>query len=193
MTAATLFALLLTLAAEPDKAADSSRLAVIQKATDFALTTQDDKSLKLADLKDKVLLVSFVFTTCNGSCPATTHRLGQVQQELKTRGLLKEDRVRLLSITLDPARDTPEALQRYAKLYDADTTTWSFLTGPVEDVNKTISAWGMWVKPTAGGQLDHPSRIFLVDRRGRVREIYHLGFLKPAWVVEDVELLLGEK
>ena len=44
----------------------------------------------------------------------------------------------------------------------------------------------------ANGQLDHPSRIFLVDKKGRIREIYHLDFLKAPWVVEDIELLLNE-
>ena len=48
------------------------------------------------------------------------------------------------------------------------------------------------MKPAANGQLDHPSRIFLVDRKGSVREIYNLGFMKAAWVVEDIELLLKE-
>src|ERR1700739_1498738 len=85
--------------------AKASRLAVIRTAPDFALITQTGQSLRLSDLKGKVLLVSFIFTTCNGTCPATTHRMGQVQQELKTRGLCN-DRVRLLSIALDPARDT---------------------------------------------------------------------------------------
>src|SRR5690242_10269536 len=73
--------------------AAASRLAVIKKAADFSLTTQAGAALRLGDLKGKVLLVSFVFTTCNGTCPATTHRMGQVQQELKTRGLFKGDRV----------------------------------------------------------------------------------------------------
>jgi len=50
----------------------------------------------------------------------------------------------------------------------------------------------MWAKPSANGQLDHPSRVFLVDQRGRVREIYNLDFLKAPWVVEDVEALLKE-
>ena len=53
-----------------------------------------------------------------------------------------------------------------------------------------IAAWGMWAKPLANGQLDHPSRVFLVDPRGRVREIYSLQFLKAAWVAEDVRSLL---
>jgi protein SCO1/2 len=170
----------------------ASRLAVIRMAPDFALITHTGQALRLADLKGKVLLVSFIFTTCNGTCPATTHRMSQVQQELKTRGLCKDDRVGLLSITLDPVRDTPEVLNAYQRLYDADGTNWSFLTGPADQVARTIKAWGMWTRPTANGQLDHPSRIFLVDSRGRIREIYNLSFLKPVWVAEDVELLLKE-
>jgi protein SCO1/2 len=170
----------------------SGRLAVIRQAPDFTLTTQADKPLSRADLKGKVLLVGFIFTTCNGSCPATTHRIGQVQQALKDRGLVKDGRVHLLSITLDPTRDTPEVLRNYMRLYDADPASWTFLTGPPERVAKTVADWGMWARPAANGQLDHPSRIFLVDGRGRVREIYNLSFLKAAWVVEDIEALLKE-
>jgi protein SCO1/2 len=66
------------------------------------------------------------------------------------------------------------------------------LTGRPDDVANVIAAWGMWARPAANGQLDHPSRIFLVDRRGQIREIYNLSFLKAAWVAEDIALLLGE-
>ena len=170
-----------------------SRLAVIRAAPDFTLTTQTGRTLRRSDLHGKVWLVSFIFTTCNGTCPATTHRMSQVQQELKRRGLDKEDRVRLVSITLDPVRDTPEVLSGYMRLYDVDARNWSFLTGPPDQVARTIAAWGMWARPAANGQLDHPSRIFLVDGRGPIREIYNLSFLKPAWVVDDVALLLGER
>jgi protein SCO1/2 len=186
------FILLSTIALPDPDAPASSRLAVIRAMPDFALIDQDGKPLRRSDLHGKVLLVGFVFTTCNGTCPATTHRMSQVEQALQTRGLLKGDRIRLLSITLDPARDTPEVLRGYRRLYDVESAAWSFLTGPPEQVAKTVAAWGMWAKPAANGQLDHPSRVFLVDRRGRIREIYNLTFLKPAWVVEDMELLLKE-
>lgn len=172
--------------------APPSRLAVIQTAPPFTLTTQAATTLRSDDFKGKVLLVSFIFTTCNGSCPATTHRMADVQKELARRGLLKKPQVQLLSISLDPARDTPEVLRNYMKVYDVDAATWSFLTGSVAEVDKVVRDWGMWVKPAANGQLDHPSRIFLVDRQGRVREIYNLSFLKTSWVADDIELLLKE-
>src|SRR5260221_10009927 len=116
----------------------ASRLAVIRSAPDFTLTTQNGQTFRWADQRGKVSLVSFVFTTCNGSCPATTHRMGRVQQALKERVLLEGGRVRLLSITLDPARDTPDVLRRYMKLYDADPLSWTFLTGARSRVEKVI-------------------------------------------------------
>lgn len=176
-----------------DNPASNSRLAVIRTAPDFALITHAGQPLRLSDLKGKVLLVSFIFTTCNGTCPATTHRLSQVHHELAARGLCKDDRVRLLSITLDPLRDTPEVLSQYRRLYNIEAASWSFLTGPAEQVLRVVHAWGMWARPAANGQLDHPSRVFLVDGRGRIREIYNLSFLTPAWVAEDVQLLLQEE
>ncbi|HLN30994.1 MAG TPA: SCO family protein [Gemmataceae bacterium] len=194
MTAvAVLSAALLVMAGETKDAGQASRLAVIRAAPDFALQTQEGQTLRRDDLRGKILLVSFIFTTCNGTCPATTHRMSQVQEELKKRRLEKAGAIHLVSISLDPARDTPAVLKGYMRLYDLDAANWSFLTGPADQVAKTIAAWGMWAKPAANGQLDHPSRIFLVDQAGRIREIYNLSFMKPAWVAEDVELLLKER
>jgi cytochrome oxidase Cu insertion factor (SCO1/SenC/PrrC family) len=118
--------------------------------------------------------------------------MARVAELLKDKGLFDGDRVRLVSITLDPARDTPDVLKRYRRLYEADPAHWNFLTGTPEEVGKVLDAWEMWTKPSANGQLDHPSRVFLLDGRGRVREVYSLEFFKPDWVVEDVQLLLKE-
>jgi protein SCO1/2 len=170
---------------------DDSRLAVIRTPADFTLMTQDDKPFRLSSLRGKVVLVSFVFTTCNGTCPATTHRMVLAQEGLAKSGLL--DKVHLLSITLDPARDKPVALRDYMRLYDLDAKHWTFLTGSQKQIDKVLSDWGMWVRAAANGQLDHPSRVFLLDKRGRLREIYDLQFFRPRWVCEDVQSLLNDK
>jgi protein SCO1/2 len=182
-----------TLSAPVESEADKeSRLAVIRDAPEFTLQDQNGGEFRMSSLKGKVVLVSFIFTTCSGSCPATTHRMSLVQRELNSRGLLSDSRVHLLSITLDPARDTPDVLRGYMRLYDAHASHWSFLTGPANDVQKTVEAWGMWARPAANGQLDHPSRIFLVDGQRRIREVYNLNYMKPEWVTDDIKLLLNE-
>jgi protein SCO1/2 len=162
-----------------------SRLPTIRPAPEFTLINQHAKPVKLSDYRGKAVLVSFIFTTCNGSCPATTHRLAKVHDALAKEPELHKQ-VHFVSITLDPARDTPEMLRGYMKLYELDEEHWTCVTGPVKDVIKVHAAWDMWAKPAANGQLDHPSRVFLVDKEGRVREIYNLDFLRIPWVVEDI-------
>lgn len=173
-----------------DAQAKDSRLAVIRSPADFTLTTQDGKPFRFSELRGKVVLVSFVFTTCNGTCPATTHRMVLAEEALVRAGL--SDKIHLLSITLDPARDKPAVLRDYIRLYDLDTRHWTFLTGSSKQIDKVLSEWGMWARPSANGQLDHPSRVFLLDEQGRLREIYDLQFFRPRWVCEDVRGLLKE-
>ena len=170
-----------------------SRLAVIREAPDFALTDQDGKPVRRSDLQGKVLLVSFVFTTCSGSCPGTSARMATAALQMEKQGLFKNGRVRLVSITLDPKRDTPGVLRRYRDVYEVDGAAWDFLTGKPDEVEKVWKAWGMWARALPGGSIDHPSRVFLVDARGRIREVYNLEYFKPEWVVEDVRGLLKEE
>ena len=166
-----------------------SRLAVIRAAPDFRLIDADAKPITLRQFRGKAVLVAFFFTTCNGACPATTARLAKIQEELAKHAGLK-DRVQILSVSIDPERDTPEKLRGYMRLYDVDAKNWSFVTGPVKAVRSTSAAWNIWAKPAANGQLDHPSRVHLVDPQGRLREIYNLEFLRVPWVLEDMQLIL---
>ena len=155
-------------------------------APDFKLQDQNGKWHKLSDYRGKTLLISFIFTTCNGTCPATTHRMAKIHDALEKHPDLRKQ-THFLSITLDPARDTPEMLRGYMKLYDLNDKHWTFLTGPEKEVQKVHAAWDMWAKPAANGQLDHPSRVFLVDKHGAIREIYNLDFLRIPWVLEDLQ------
>jgi protein SCO1/2 len=166
-----------------------SRLADIGPAPKTVLVDSKQKRFDLEKLRGKVVLVSFVYTTCNGVCPLTTQALGRVQKKLDDAKLWGNS-VEFVSITLDPKRDTAEVLRGYAKASGAASPAWHFLTGTPDEINTVITAWDMWVKSDAKGVLDHPSRIFLIDGRGRQREIYNLEFLKPETVLEDVRELL---
>lgn len=168
-----------------------SPLADIGPAPEVRLTDSAGRSFALSSLRGKAVLVSFVYTTCTGSCPATTASLVRVQSALKQAGLWGE-RVEFVSISLDPKRDTPEVLARYARAFGADTNAWHFLTGSPDEVGAVLARWDMWARVGPSGVLDHPSRIFLVDPRGREREIYNLQFFTPQMVVEDVQAILDE-
>ncbi len=178
----------LLLAASPP----ASPLADIGPAPPTVLVDSSGKPFDLASRKGKVVLVSFVYTTCTGVCPGTTQAMVRVQAALK-EAKLWGTAVEFVSISLDPKRDTPEVLSQYARLFGADRAAWHFLTGPPARVDSVINAWGMWVKTVPNGALDHPSRIFLLDPRGHQREIYNLEFLKPDAVLQDIQGLLSER
>ena len=166
-----------------------SPLADIGPAPRTVLVDSAGKTFDLASRRGKVVLVSFVYTTCTGVCPATTQAIVRIQNVLKEAKLWGTS-VEFVSITLDPKRDTPEVLREYARLFHADPAAWHFLTGPPGQVQSVIADWGMWAKAGPTGALDHPSRVFLLDPRGHQREIYNLEFLKPEVVLEDVRGLL---
>jgi protein SCO1/2 len=168
-----------------------SPLADIGPAPHTVLVDSAGKPFTLASLRGKVVLVSFVYTTCTGVCPATTSSLKEIQKSLEQAKLWGKS-VEFVSITLDPKNDTPAVLDRYAQVVHADTESWHFLTGSPAQVDSVISTWGMWAKKSPSGVLDHPSRIFLLDPRGRQREIYNLEFLKADSVLQDVRGLLAE-
>jgi protein SCO1/2 len=181
-------AILIVAIAPPAK---PSRLADIGQAPRTVLVDSNGRPFDLSKLRGKVVLVSFVYTTCNGVCPATTQTLVRIQHALEGAKLWNNS-VEFVSITLDPKRDTPEVLNRYARLFGADPAAWHFLTGGPTQVGSVIRAWGMWAKSDPTGALDHPSRIFLLDQQGHQREIYNLEFLKAESVLEDVRELLRE-
>ena len=106
------------------------------------------------------------------------HSVTEPHSKSSREGGLWGKSVEFVSISLDPDRDTSDVLTRYARLFKTDLSNWHFLTGTRSEVQSVITAWGMWAKIGPTGVLDHPSRIFLLDKQGRQREIYNLEFLK---------------
>lgn len=168
-----------------------SVLADIGPSPRLTLTDQHGRPFDLTSLRGKAVLVSFVYTTCNGTCPATTTSLCRVRQALRDAKLWG-DRVEFVSVTLDPARDSSETLLDYARVYGADRDHWHFLTGHEAAVARVHRDWGLWTRVLPTGALDHPSRVFLIDPAGHEREIYSLDFLAPEAVVKDVRTVLAD-
>ena len=136
-----------------------------EPAPDFALVDQDGKPVALADLRGKTLLLDFVYTHCPGPCPILTGRHVAVQRALPAE---LAERVRFVSISLDPERDTPEALRSYASARGADLARWSFLTGEADVVADVLQRYGVGAKPGKNGEIDHLVITYLIDREGRI-------------------------
>ena len=103
---------------------DDQRLSKIGPAPEFALNNQDGKRLALKDLRGKVLAITFIFASCADTCPMLTAKMTGIQNAL---GSDFGSKVYFVSITVDPERDTPEVLKRYAEAYRANPPAGHFL------------------------------------------------------------------
>ena len=108
--------------------AGSGSAAPIAPAPNFALTDQLGRPVSDAELRGKVVVADFIYTACTDICPALTAQMATLRTRLADEGLLGEDVV-LLSISVDPARDTPDVMRAYSAPFDADPANWRFLTG----------------------------------------------------------------
>jgi protein SCO1/2 len=103
---------------------DLSSLPTYGAVPDFALTDARNRAVGLKDLSGKVWVADLIFTRCTDTCPLQTAEMARLQAEFAG-----EKELRFVSITTDPAYDTPDVLARYAARYKADLGTWYFLTG----------------------------------------------------------------
>ncbi len=139
---------------------------------EFSLTDQDGETVTNEDLRGKVWVVDFIFTSCPDVCPVLTTQMANLHRRIDS------DDVRFVSVSVDPAHDTPERLREYAARYRADTSRWSFLTGDPESMRLTIErafAQPVGERTEIGdGRYDilHAGRFMLIDRRGRLRGLY---------------------
>jgi protein SCO1/2 len=174
--AAALFLLTLALLTFPARlsaheAGGDKRLPVIGAAPQFTLTSQDGKPVALADLRGKVLAVTFIYTECPDICPMLTQKMVQVQDEL---GADFGTKVAFVSISLDPEHDTPDVLKDYAQFWGAKPDGWSFLTGSPEAVRDVSRRYGVFFAKKEDGSVDHTQLTSLVDPAGQMR-VQYLG------------------
>jgi protein SCO1/2 len=133
---------------------------------EFILINQDGKNFGSADLRGKIWIADFVYSTCPGPCPMISSRMSELQKPLE-----KTD-VHLVSFSVDPAKDTPQVLRGYAEKLQAEPGRWDFLTGPQSTIyNLSRNGFKLAVGEEKGVPV-HSTRMILVDRHGDIRGYY---------------------
>ncbi len=170
--------------------ANESRLPRIGPAPHFSLTTQDKAQLKLSDLNGKVVAVTFIFTTCQDTCPILTAKLVGVQKKLPAD---ISPKVEFVAISLTPKYDTPDVLKAYADAHRADLSRWSFLTGDEKQIYQLAKQYGVFVKhKKTDGEVDHGFLTSIIDRSGIIRVQYMGTRFEPNELLADLQTLAAE-
>jgi protein SCO1 len=138
------------------------KIAIGGNVPDFTLTTQDGSALTLSSLHGQLVLVDFIYTRCPlpDVCPRLSANFARVAKRFAGQ-------IVLLSITLDPQHDTPQALSEYAARWRADPRTWRFLTGPDDNIRTVAGYFGVVYWPEEGA-ITHTSSTAIIDRQGRL-------------------------
>jgi protein SCO1/2 len=182
-----LFAALLFVAAGAN--AGFERLEVNEPAPAFALVNQDGRRVTLSDFAGKVVVITFLYTSCTDVCPVLVNALDAVGRRLSES---ERERVRFIGISVDPARDTPPRLKGFIAERGLDEARWELLTGTLAQASKTAADYGVVVRPAPRGDFVHNSVFVLVDARGVERVEFH-GMATPQQaLLEALRALLAE-
>jgi protein SCO1/2 len=168
-------------------------------ALPFELTNQFGQTTSLAQLKSKVVVLTFLYTNCPDACPLIISHIEQAMTELGSLA----DGVALVVITVDPERDTVERLQEFTASLAFD---WQYLTGEPEQVKAVWASYGIYVEKqeeetTAEGQshsghqgygVNHTTVVMLIDKEGLQRSILLGLYWQVAELEEKLRLLLSE-
>jgi protein SCO1/2 len=178
----------------------SYSLPPIEPAADGRVLDETGAEQSLRALLDgKITVMAFIYTRCADICPEATMLLHELYGIASEDPTLRHD-LQLITISFDPEHDTPEVMALHADSlrHEGDSAVWRFLTTPGEaELRPMLDAYDQPVGPKTDpddplGPLAHQLRVFLIDAKGEVRNIYSVGFLDPRLVMTDVRTLLAE-
>jgi protein SCO1 len=181
----------------------SYNLPIVKAASDGALLDSSGKPLRLRDLlRERVTVLSFIYTRCAAprACPYATGVLSQLHRASMDDSELAKN-LRLVSVSFDPEYDTPQRLATYSEGINGEKSgcEWRFVTAKSRaELDPILRAYDQAVDKRSDsndpqGPLYHILRVFLIDREGRIRNIYSSGTLDPRLVIADVKTLLLEE
>jgi protein SCO1/2 len=160
----------------------------------FTLVNERGASFGSADLRGRIWVSDFVFTSCPTVCPKLTRRMAEIQDRTRDLG----DSLQLVTFTVDPETDTPERLAAYAATYHADPRRWTFLSGPLSEIEPMVIKGfkqAMGKQETAPGlfSIFHGERLVLVDAEGMIRGYYEANDEGIGDLLRDIDALAAAR
>jgi protein SCO1/2 len=151
----------------------SRRIMRPRSVPEFVLTERSGRKTSLTDLRGKIWIADFIYTRCTDTCPLQTADMAKLQQRW-----INERDLMLVSFSVDPERDTPPVLSRYAARFKADAQRWLFLTGDKDQIARLVEG-GFHLPASAAISRHngtpivlHSPQFILVDRQAQIRGSY---------------------
>lgn len=171
------------------------RVGYGHKIGNFSFLDQNGNAVTQNDVKGKVFVAEYFFTTCQTICPIMNKQMQRVHEAYR-----KNDEVNILSFTVNPEIDTVEQMKRYADEHKADGKKWHFLTGEKDKLYELARKSFFVLKPAesqnqgdVGSDFIHTNNFVLVDQKMRIRGYYDGTNKKEVdRLIKDIDLLLNE-
>jgi len=164
-----------------------SQAAIGRQVGDYRFTDSEGRAVRLAELRGKPLVVSFVYTGCFQVCPTATQFLaGAVRDAERSLG---PGTFRVATIGFNQPFDSPEAMKAFARKYGIASPDWLFLSPQADTLSALVADFGFRYEPTAAG-FDHLLQVSIVDPQGRIyRQVYGDEFDAPLFTGPLLELV----
>lgn len=164
-----------------------SQDAVGSEVRDHEFRDHLGRTVRLSDFSGKPLVISMIFTSCHHVCPTLTQHLKSADKA--AREVLGSDSYNVLTIGFDAARDTPAAMQAFAREQRVNSSSWRFVSGSPDTIDALSSDLGYTFYASPRG-FDHINQLTVIDGNGVVyRQVYGMNFELP-WLVEPLKELV---
>ncbi|MBO8171251.1 MAG: SCO family protein [Bacillaceae bacterium] len=157
---------------------------------DFTYTDQNGNPFGLSNLKGQVWIADFIFTNCTTVCPPMTANMAKLQEKLKEAGVP----VQIVSFSVDPNRDTPEAMTAFGEKFGADFSNWHFLTGyafeEIQEFATTSFKTAVSAPAEGSDQFSHGTSFYLVNQDGVIVKRYSGTDVPFEQIIEHARILV---
>ncbi|NLP52492.1 SCO family protein [Bacillus sp. RO1] len=167
------------------------KLPVLGSVSDFQLQDVQGSTYQLNNKKVKI--VTFFYTRCPDICPMTIVDLTKLQAQLQKEGVFGE-KVELVTISLDPEHDTPEAILKYSQAFNTDPSGWEWLRGTEEETKEIATRFNMQYQKLEGDFFSHSITMYLLDEKNQIRALYDMANandpLDTTQILGDISVLI---